>query len=155
MYRRIIFFVLPLIIFAALPAGAAMISVKVIETGFPGDGPANRYSVLWENGLMDVYFDLGHIVSNSPILRLPQGIADGFPYEIERDYDEARETGMKYFIVAIVSHPSPYKVSLRFFSTKSTEMIYELRYTDNPSLLENDRVKKIKKAIQETAAQLK
>ena len=150
MTRKLTVFLLFLAFFAAIPAGAAMISVMVIETGLPLDNQANRNSIQWENGILDVYYEMGHIVSNTPIMRLTQIPCEGFPDEAERDYEEARETGMNYFVIAIINYPSPYKVSLRVFNTKSTQMLQELSYTDNPSLQEKDRYDRIKKVVMET-----
>jgi len=155
MPKKIILLALTCLIFVSLNLYAANISVMVIETGLNKESPVNRYSYMWENGLLDVYFENGHIVSNSPILKLNVKPANGFPEEVLRDYDEAKETGMDYFAIAIIEYPSPFKVSLRLFNTKSFDMLYELAFTDAPTLPEKDRYERIKKAIQESAGRIR
>ena len=143
-----LFFIL---LIGAFPLSAANVSVLVIETGLPNDnrGP-HQYSIMWENGLMDVYFEMGHIVSNSPITRINSITDGGFPFEVERFFDDARETGMDYFVVAIIRHPVPFTVSLRVFNTNSHDMLKEITLTDNISLPQRDRMERIKDAVQET-----
>ena len=154
MPRKLIISVFLSLLFA-MPVGAANVSVMVMETGLPKDGSSSQYSIMWENGIMEVLFESGHIVSNSPIMRLTQKPRDGFPDEAEMDFEGAKESGMDYFIVIIIDYPSPYKVSVRLFSAKSTEMIQEKTYTDNPAQTTNDRNKSIKAAIAETSVRLR
>ena len=148
MPQKFLFSVFFIFLLGLFPVRAANVSVMVIEAGLPNDNrPAHQYSIMWENGLMDVYFEMGHIVSNSPIMRLGRMPDSGFPYEAERDFDEARDTGMEYFVVAIINHPSPYNVSLRIFNTNSHELIKELSFIDNLSLPEKDRYERIKNTV--------
>jgi hypothetical protein len=129
---------------AITPLHAANVSVLVIESGIGTGVPAVRHSVMWENALMDVFFDAGHIVSNAPIMRLPHRVDDGFPGEAEKDFDDAQSGGIHFFIVAVISHPAPHNVSLRLFSTGSQQMLFEQQYTDRTyrtSKEENDAVR--------------
>jgi len=144
-----------LVIFCVAPLSATNVSFLVMETGLPKDGPSSPYTIMWENGLMDVFFEYGHIVSNSPIMRIFQKPLDGFPDEAERDFDDAKEGGMRYFVIAIVEHPIPYKVSLRLFNTSSQEMLRELVYTYKTPKTEKEENDNIKKAVAEIAARLK
>ena len=125
-------FVQGLVIFVitAFPLNAASVSFLVIETGLSKNSANSRYSTMWENGLMDVFFETGHVVSNAPILRISRKPAEGFPSEAEKDFKEAKEGEIDYFIVAIVSHPAPHNVSLRLFRTNSQQMLFEHTYTD-------------------------
>ena len=154
MPRKLIISVFLFLLFA-MPVGAATVTVMVMETGLPKDGLPNQYSIMWENGIMEVLFESGHIVSNSPILRLTQKPVDGFPDEAETDYKDAQEGGMDYFIVIVIDYPSPYKVSVRLFSTKSTEIIQERTYTDNPAQTTSIRYERIKDAIAGISARLR
>ena len=154
MPRKLIISVFLFLLFS-MPAGAATVSVMVMETGLPKDGSSNQYSIMWENGVMEVLFESGHIVSNAPIMRLAKKPLNGFPDEAETDFKDAQESGMDYFIVIVINYPSPYKVSVRLFNTKSTEMIQEKTYTDNPAQITNVRYQGIEDAIAETSARLR
>jgi len=104
---------------------ATGVSFLVLETGLPLDSAASQYSTMWENGLLEVFFDSGHIVSNASRIRLLDGVStEGLPPEAEKDYEDARIGGMDYFLVAIVDHPS-HNVSLRLFSTRSRDLLAE------------------------------
>lgn len=163
MPKKPLMLVLLICFLAASHLNAATVSFLVIETGLARDMPTSQYSTMWENGLLDVFFEYGHIVSNSPLLRLYQKPDDGFPDEAERDYDEANEGGMNYFIIAVLEYPSPHgnanmkpkNVSLRLFSTKSTEMIIEQKYIDKEAKTQKEDYDNIKNAIAEMAVRVK
>ena len=140
---------------ASFPLGAATVSFLVIETGLSRESGNSRQSAMWENGLMDVFFETGHIVSNAPILRIFRKPADGFPGEAERDYKEAKEGEIDFFIVAIVSHPAPYNVTLRLFRTNSQKMLYEQKYTDKTYKTQKEEYDSIKETIGLLAARVR
>jgi hypothetical protein len=111
---------------------------------------------MWENNLMDVLFETGHIVSNGRILRLDRKPAESFPGEAEPDFQEARESGMDYFLVAIIEQGSgdTQTVSLRLFSTKSRTLIKEQVYNDNRPKSAKEENEIIKRTIGLIAAQI-
>jgi hypothetical protein len=138
---------------AAVPGlFAATVSCLVIETGLPSGSPKNQYSILWENNLMEVLFDKGHIVSNARMIRLEKKPAERFPGEAERDYEEARENGMDYFVIAIIEQRN---VCLRLFSTRSQELIKEQVYSDSKPASAKEENESIKRAINLIASQLR
>jgi hypothetical protein len=114
------------------PASAATISFLIVETGITED-KAVESSGLWESGLMDVFFDAGHIVSNAPILRLSQGPEKVFPDEARGSFDEALEGGADFFVLALLEfqdpadNPKPRRISLRLFRTNPYQFMYEER----------------------------
>ena len=146
MQKRIIAIGLYFWFAATAPVTAAAVSVLVIETGQPIGFPGNQYSVLWENGLLEVFFESGHIVTNAPLLRLDKNPAGGFPTEADQDFDSAREGGMDYFIVTIVD-TEQYTVYLRLFNTKSQKMIREQIYNGRKPISMKDEYENIKKAV--------
>jgi len=136
----------------------ATVSCLVIETGLPSGSPKSQYSTMWENNLMDAFFDNGHIVSNAQMIRLAQKPSESFPGAAEMDYREARENGMDYFLIAIIEQGSggaPQTVSLRLFSTSSQKLIKEQVYADNRARTAKEENDNIKRAIGLIAAQLK
>ncbi|MDR0486791.1 MAG: hypothetical protein LBG91_00945 [Treponema sp.] len=124
-----------MILLAVLPLGAATVSCLIIETGLPPGG-SNQHSGLWESGLLDVFFESGHIVSNAPMMRLDLKPTEIFPEEARQELDEAVEGGVEYLILAILEYQNglkPLNVSLRLFKTRPLAMIYETSYADTKS----------------------
>lgn len=154
MLKKRIIFALAVCIIAASPLCAANVSFLMIETGRTGDNLSNQYIYMWENSLMDVFFDSGHIVTNSPILRLSQKPSDGFPNEAERDYELAKDGGMDYFIVAIIDYAAR-RVTLRLFSTNSTLLIREQIYQAGTFRNTKEEQENIKAAIMDMAVHLR
>lgn len=132
---------------AVWPLYPATVSFLVIEAGLPEEFPASQHSRMWENGLMDVFFEMGHIVSNSPIMRLPYIPEEGFPDEAERDFESAQEGGMEYFLIAVVNHPSPHHVTLRLFRTSSRQMLQEHKYTDRNFTTRKEELDAVKENV--------
>ena len=138
---------------AVFPLGAASVSFLIIETGMSPEIPINQYSILWEDSLMDVFFESGHIVSNAPLMRLARKPADGFPDEAEGNFNEAKNGGMEYFFVAVMNHPEN-NVSMRLFNTESRKMIDEQGYTSGISVNMREERENIKNAIRAMAAHI-
>jgi hypothetical protein len=123
------------------PLAAATVSFLVIETGLPGlpgeSGPG-EYSSLWEDGLMGVFFDSGHIVSNGTVLRLEKPPAADLPDEARADFIEAKDGGAEYFVTALLDYRAvngtytPPEVSLRVFSTATGNMVFARQFPSGP-----------------------
>ena len=125
-------FLLLIAVCAAFPVGAATVSFMVIETGLDAEAAANQHSGLWESGLLDVFFESGHIVSNTPVLRLEGMPDEAFPPEAQDNLDEALEGGIEYFIIALLEYQNqggkagrPQRVTLRLFKTQPFELVFE------------------------------
>ncbi|MDR1586530.1 MAG: hypothetical protein LBS57_03640 [Treponema sp.] len=147
----------PALVFGALfilPLPAATVSFLVIETGLSEEVGASQHSGLWESGLLDVFFEAGHIVSNAPILRLSKGTAKIFPDEALESLREAVEGGMDFFIIALLDYTAPNdtviqkpeKISLRLFNAASQKLIYEQQYTDKTSKNPGEEFASLKQA---------
>jgi hypothetical protein len=148
-------------IFCALPAGAANVTFLVMEAG--QGSPSGQYPNQWENGIFEVFFDEGHVVSNSIRVQVHGNPVYDLPAEAERDYTDAKEGGMDFFVVAIISYPErrgtgairPQNVTLRLFSTRSEQMIYEQVYTETTtSRNPRDEYESIKRAVREFAGHI-
>jgi hypothetical protein len=138
----------------ASPLAAANVSFVVIEIGLSEGSPTSQYTILWENSLLAVFFDSGHIVSNAPKIRLAETPVEDFPYEAERDFSDAKDGGMKYFLVAVVDHRTPHNVSLRAFSTKTHQLIQKHVYEDKATKTKKEEQENINKTIWAMASQL-
>jgi len=152
MPKKNLIFTLFFCAFIMPPLFGATVSCLVIETGPPG-GSKSQYSTTWENNLMDVFFDTGHIVSNARMIRLDRKPAENFPGAAENDYQDARTNGMDYFVIAIVEQNQ--NVSLRLFSTKSRELIKEQVYAYSVPKNAREENENIKNAISQIASQIK
>jgi hypothetical protein len=140
-------------IFTVFPLGAATVSVLVMETGNPGE-QTGQYSIMWENGLLEVLFETGHIVTNSPRVSLDEKPADGFPGEAEKEFEGAKEGGMDYFLIATVDYPQS-NVTLRLFKTNSPQMLREQKYAVTTFRNIKEEYEKIKTAAGTMAVYLK
>jgi hypothetical protein len=131
------------------PLSAANVSFLVIETGVREEGRINESSTIWENGLMDAFFDAGHIVTNAPIMRLNENPPREFPGEAKKTLDEAVQGGAEFFVLALLDYQgispaansalNPRSVSLRLFSTNPYKILYERTYPAGTSIQKNDR----------------
>ena len=153
--RKYLVFILFFCVFALPGLFGAAVSCLVIETGLPQGGPKTQYSTMWENNLMDVLFETGHIVSNGRMIRLDRKPAESFPGAAECDFQEARDNGMDYFLIAIIEQGSGgvKSVCLRLFSIKSRVLIKEQVYDIKPRS-SREEIDNIKRAIGLIAAQI-
>jgi hypothetical protein len=129
---------------------AATVSFLVVETGLSAGAASNQHSGLWESGLLDVFFEAGHIVSNAPVMRLSEKPAGDFPDEARAEFDEAAEGGVEYFIIALLDYdasenPRPQNVSLRMFKMNPFKKIFEQQYADKTSKNIADEFENLKK----------
>jgi hypothetical protein len=122
------------------PLSAATISFLVVETGLQEGNSAAESSGIWENALMDAFFDAGHIVSNAPIMRLNGNPGGIFPSEAQKDFDEAVAGGADFFVLALIEYqgppdkPKPQAISLRLFKTTPYKFMFEQRYAGKPDI---------------------
>lgn len=137
------------------PLSAATVSFLVIETGLGEGEGRNDFSSLWETGLMDVFFDAGHIVSNSPIMRVPVIPEEEFPGEALAELDEAREGGVDFFIIALLDYEGsppggnqrpPKSISLRLFGINPYRLLFEQSYSGIVSVSANEEFLNAKRA---------
>jgi hypothetical protein len=98
-------FLLPAMVFCALGTlSAATVSFLVVETGLAEESVRPQSSLLWENGFMDVFFDAGHIVSNAPIMRIPEKTTEKLPDPVRSELDQARNGGADYFVMILLEY---------------------------------------------------
>jgi len=152
MLKKYLIFALLFCVFIMPCLFGATVSCLVIETG-PTGGTKSQYSSMWENNLMDVFFDTGHIVSNARMIRLDRKPAENFPGAAENDYQDARINGMDFFVIAIIEQNQ--NVSLRLFSTKSRDLIKEQVYAYSVPKSAREENENIKIAISLIASQIK
>ena len=125
-----------LVLFAVLsfPASASVVSFLLVETGLGNGNMETQYTSLWEGGLMNAFFDAGHIVNNSPIARMERIPARDFTGTVEADFKDAVSGGAEFFILGFIDYqvqagkPVPTGIILKIYKTKSQEVVYEQRF---------------------------
>ncbi|MDR2101562.1 MAG: hypothetical protein LBP43_03230 [Treponema sp.] len=149
--------VLCLSLLLSVPLSAATVSFLVIETGLWEEEGRNEFSTLWESGLMDVFFESGHIVSNAPIMRLPVKPEGEFPEDARRDLDEAREGGAEFFVLALLDYTGssaagsrrhPGFIALKLFRIDPYGLLFEEAYTGRVTASANEEFFNAKEAAQ-------
>ena len=109
--------------------GAATVSVVVVETGLSPEKGCTPSASVWESGIMDVFFEAGHIVSNAPCSQIIS--ASGLlPSEVNQDFDQARVGGAEFFVLVILNHPRDKpenfkEVIIRIFRVSTGELLHE------------------------------
>jgi hypothetical protein len=148
-------------IFLALPVSASMVSFLVVEEGLLPEVPANEYSAVWEDGLMGAFFEAGHIVSNSPILRVERLSGSQLPTEVNTDFNEAFSGGADYFILAVLEFGTqnggsrPTAISIKIFTTNSQILIYEQRFPAGTGVNPREDYSKAQETARILAAQIR
>ncbi|MDR1107439.1 MAG: hypothetical protein LBL19_00205 [Spirochaetaceae bacterium] len=122
----------------SVSAQAATISFMVIETGIREEVPTADSSRILEDALLDVFFDTGHIVSNTPIARVAEKPLKNLPDEARAPMDEALEGGAEFFVLAVLDYQNtpqtgsgqlhPRSISLRLFQTTPYRFLYSQEY---------------------------
>jgi len=114
-------------------ASASTVSFMVVETGL-NDGIASPQSSsrIWEEGLMALFFDAGHIVTNNPVLRMDTQV----PAEIrgtilEYDFNEAVTGGAEYIVLGFLEYEvqgiraAPLRMNIKIYSAFPEELVFE------------------------------
>ncbi|MDR1108187.1 MAG: hypothetical protein LBL19_04045 [Spirochaetaceae bacterium] len=145
-----------LALLAAPQVFAANISFLVAETGLREDSPVNESSSLWETGLLDVFFDAGHIVSNAPIMSLTETPNQELPDEVRGNMEEALRGGADFFVLALLDYHgstaaaskiSPQRVSLRLFKMSPYQFLYEQVYVPRGQEALGNELVKVKELV--------
>jgi hypothetical protein len=140
--------------FSVFSVEASMISFFVIETGLPREGERNQHSLYWENTLLDVFFDEGHIVSNAPILRLETKPSVDILRASAFDMEEARNGGIDFVIFAQLDYLSgslapPDEIAFFIYSITGREKIFERHFAGKNYRSMRDEIDDLKIIIRE------
>ncbi|GHU47337.1 hypothetical protein FACS1894200_02530 [Spirochaetia bacterium] len=149
-----------LLVLALCPVGAvsaATVSFLVLETGVTANQAAFEIASTWENAVFDVFYGVGHIVSNAPVVRA-QSISDKeLPGEAVNEFYDAARTGADYFVLVLLDYSGvklegprtrPGAVTLRVFKTRPIQMLGEKRSAPIKAAKANEELALIKKQIQ-------
>ncbi|MDR1506916.1 MAG: hypothetical protein LBI67_07405 [Treponema sp.] len=144
---------------------AATVSFLIIEAGLPEEDGQSQSSSLWESGMMDVFFEAGHIVSNAPVMRIPDaGIfeksGEKLPDRARTEFDEAKNGGADYFVMALLEYrgsglEKPQTVYLRVFSVSNETLLFETSCAGNSRIDAHDEFLEVKKNAEKLVPQLR
>ena len=119
-----------LIAFLSFPASADVVSFMVVETGLRERTETTQIASVWEGALMDVFFEAGHIVTNSPITQMDSRPVN-FNDSLRNDFEEAVNGGAEYFILGFLEfghnggRTAPVGIQVKIYETGSGDLIYE------------------------------
>ena len=130
-----LYLALILSLFGFMSLEAATVSVLVVEAGLPSDNGCSLSAEIWESGMMDAFFDAGHIVSNAPcqqITAFSYDTSNPLPSELNGEFDQARIGGADFFVFVVLhymdgNYDNPKEVIIRVFRVSSGELLYETR----------------------------
>jgi len=127
-YKRLINIAV-LFLLLAFPASASMVSFLVVETGL-SEEVNTQYGSIWEGGLMEVFFDAGHIVTNCPIARIENRPENDISGSIGNDFFEAAVNGAEYFVLCYLefqnkSRSVPNAMVIKIYNINAQKLIYE------------------------------
>ena len=123
-----------LLMLLAFPASASMVSFLLVETGLNEEVSSGQYTSLWEGGLMAAFFDAGHIVTNSPILRMEKRPDRDLSGKVASDFDEAVDGGVEYFVLGFLEYQIqgggavPVGIVLKLYNADSKKLVCEERF---------------------------
>jgi hypothetical protein len=113
-------------------ASASIVSFLIVETGLRSGSPDTQYTSLWEGGLMNAFFDAGHIVTNSPITRMETRPDRDLSGTVEVDFRDAVRGGAEFFILGFLEYQAgnavPSGITLKIYKTGSQQIVYEQRF---------------------------
>ena len=127
-YKRLISIAV-LFLVLVFPASASMVSFLVVETGLSEEANT-QYGSIWEGGLMEVFFDAGHIVTNSPIARMEKKPENDISGTIGNDFFEAAVNGAEYFVLCYLefqnrSRSVPNAMVIKIYDVNAEKLIFE------------------------------
>jgi hypothetical protein len=120
-----------LFVVLTFPVSASVVSFLIVETGINDEASNPQYTSVWEGGLMNAFFDAGHIVTNSPITRMERKPDKDISGIIEADFKEAANGGAEYFILGFLEYriqggrPVPSGIQLKIYRTRAQTVVYE------------------------------
>ena len=123
-----------LFIFLAFPAFSSTVSLLLVETGLSAEFLGTQHTMLWEDGLLDAFFDAGHIVTNSPILRMERRPSQDLTGQVKNDWDEAGLGGVDYFVLGFLEYQMrgeaavPVRIALKIYTTNSQKLLFEQNF---------------------------
>jgi hypothetical protein len=148
--KKHLLFVICLALFLNFSLGA-MVTFYVIETGLPENGALNRYSELWENAFMDVFFDAGYIVSNAPILRLHSKPSGDILQAVAGNMSDIALFGIDYVLIAVIDFNSesqaPGEITLLIYKVSPKEKILERQINGRANRSSRDEFDDIKSIV--------
>jgi hypothetical protein len=114
----------------------------VLESGKAATASRNT-ATIWEDGIMEVFFNNGHIISNAKSRKISVFPKEELPEEALRDFQDADSGGSEYFIVALLKYSddgsedyaAPKSVTIRLYGVSPYKFITEKTLDDKNKVL--------------------
>ena len=124
------------VLFAVLtfPVSASVVSFLLVETGLREGAPEPQYTSIWEGGLMNAFFDAGHVVTNSPITRMERKPDRDLTGIVAVDFRDAADGGAEYFILGFLEYSLetgtavPSEIILKIYRVRSGQVVHEQKF---------------------------
>ena len=132
-YKRLLG-TIAMLMLLVFPASASMVCFLIVETGINDDVAGTQYSSLWEGGLMEAFFDAGHIVTNYPVERMEKKPAQDLSDGVANSFYDAIDGGADYFIVCYLECRDqggmavPFDITIKLYGTDPEELIFERNF---------------------------
>ena len=120
-----------LLILLYTPAFASLVSFSFVETGIGNEITGTQHGSVWEGGLMEVFFNAGYIVTNSPLLRVERKPDQALSGNILSEFEDAVEGGAEFFVLGFLECEAeggraiPIHMTIIIYETDSREQIFE------------------------------
>jgi hypothetical protein len=152
-------------IFVFLPVftvSAANISVMIIETG-RGAVTVRGTADVWEDNLMDTFFQAGHIVTNARSRQIEKFPMEEIPEEALRDLQAASEGGAEFFIIALLGYgdiirdgnSKPETIALRLYQVSPYNFLSEETIVQGRAVPFDEAVKRTRNAVHNFISQMR
>jgi len=133
----------------------------IVETGLNEGAPNAQYSSIWEGGLMASFFDAGHIVTNTPIVRMAQRPTQDLTGKVRADFDEAVRGGVDFFILCFLNFQTqgmgavPVDITIRTYRTDTQELIFDQSFPVGRGRSQNEELRLAQDAGQILVSQIR
>ena len=123
-----------LLVVLIFPVPANVISFLVVETGLNETNQSTEFGTIWEGALMSSFFDAGHIVTNSPMMRMEKKPEQGLADPVRNDFNTAVLGGAEYFILGYLDHEIqgrrivPVDITIKTYRTDTQELLFEQKF---------------------------
>jgi hypothetical protein len=157
MKKRFLFLPFFAVVLSGLPSprlSAANVSVLVVETGILDGIPLEiQRTRAWESGLMNVFFEKGHVVSNADTFALASKPAGRFPNGFDYVLELAEEGGIDFLVVAFLEYEpgdrngklmtkkepaKPKGADIRLFTVRKGELLHRELLASGAAFFGND-----------------
>jgi hypothetical protein len=153
---RALGFVLVLSALTSVGLAAETVVLNLVESGIDPASEKQKASEVWEDSLLDAFFDAGHIVSNAAVL----GRSSSLLPPTSHGFTEALDGGADYLVVIGLGYdlekaPYPRMLQFRIMDNRGKIVFVSAALTVSPSEGPKDDERNARKAARDMIDRLK